>query len=74
MNCFACNKANAACVSFSEFFGASLRSAPASTSVALVSRTALSQPAPPFAADVAQMAKSFLGSLSLDEKFVGVDR
>jgi hypothetical protein len=70
MNCFACGKTNADGVSFCEFCGASLRSAPASTSAPLVSRTAPPQPAPS-AADVAQVGKSFVNSLSLGEKLVG---
>lgn len=71
MNCPACGKANIAGVSFCEFCGASLRFAPVSTSAPLVSHAASPQPPPPSAAEVAQMGKSLLGSLSLGEKFVG---
>ncbi len=67
MNCSACGKANSDGVSFCEFCGADLRSQSIPAPVA-------PRPAPvppPSAADVANMGKSFLGSLSLGEKFVG---
>lgn len=69
MNCSACGKANADSVSFCEFCGARLRSGSASTSEPQVTRTA-SLPPPPSAAEVAQMGKSILSSLTLGEKFV----
>ncbi len=71
MNCTACGKTNADGVSFCEFCGANLRSASASSSQPGVARPAPAQPVPPSAADVAQMGKSLLGSLTLGEKFVG---
>jgi hypothetical protein len=66
MNCVACGKANADSVTFCEFCGARLRSGGASTSEPQVVRT----PPPPSAAEVAQMGKSILSSLTLGEKFV----
>jgi hypothetical protein len=68
MNCTACNKENAAGVSFCEFCGADLRSKSISNSQAAPIQA---QPAPPSAAEVAQMGKSFLRSLSLGERFIG---
>lgn len=59
MICTACSKPNSDGVAFCEFCGAAQRSNPVPT-----------QPAPPSAAEVAQMGKSFLSSLSLGEKFV----
>jgi len=71
MNCSACGKANSDGVSFCEFCGTSLRAGSASSSEPVVARSAPAQSAVPSAADVAQMGKSLLGSLSLGEKFVG---
>ena len=71
MHCTACGKPNADGVSFCEFCGASMRSGSTSTAEPVAARTAPTQPSPPSAAEVAQMGKSLLGSLSLGEKFVG---
>ena len=68
MICPACGKPNADGVSFCEFCGANIRSG-STSSAPQVARPA--QPAPPSAAEVAQMGKSFLNSMSLGEKFVG---
>jgi hypothetical protein len=67
MICPACGNANANGISFCEFCGAGLRTA-------AIPRTVPAppvQPAVPSAADVAQMGKSLLGSLTLGEKFAG---
>jgi hypothetical protein len=69
MNCSACGKSNADGVSFCEFCGAGLRSGSALNSEP--AGKAPAQPAPPSAAEVAQMGKSFLSALSLGEKFAG---
>ncbi len=71
MNCSSCGKPNSDGVSFCEFCGANLRSGSTSNTEHVVARIAPAQPAPPSAAEVAQMGKSLLGSLSLGEKFVG---
>ena len=68
MNCSACGKPNSDGVSFCEFCGANLRSGSTSGAPQVV-RPA--QPAPPSGAEVAQMGKSFLNSLSPGEKFIG---
>lgn len=71
MNCSACSKANADGVVFCEYCGTSLRSASIPTDTPAI---ALAMPAPvvpPSAADVAQMGKSFINSLTIGEKFVG---
>jgi len=65
MNCPSCTKANADGVSFCEFCGADLRPRTAPSSEPAVARPA------PSAAEVAQMGKSLLSSLSLGEKFIG---
>ena len=71
MNCSACGNANADGVTFCEYCGANLRSQSGAASEAAPAR-----PATPTAADVAQMGKqvgkSFVSSLSLGDKFVGV--
>lgn len=67
MNCSACGKPNVDGVSFCEFCGARL-SAGSTSSTPQVAKTAST---PPSAAEVAQMGKSFLNSLSLGEKFIG---
>lgn len=71
MNCITCGKANSEGTSFCEFCGASLRSVSASSIEPQALRTAAAQPAPPSAAEVAQLGKSFLNSLSMGEKFIG---
>lgn len=71
MNCSACGKANSDGVSFCEFCGADLRHGSTPNGDPVIARTAPAQPAPPSAAEVAQMGKSLLGSLSLGEKFIG---
>ena len=71
MNCSACAKPNADGISFCEFCGANLRSQPGSTGGPDMARSAPAQPAPPSAAQVAQMGKSLLGTLTLGEKFIG---
>jgi hypothetical protein len=71
MNCSACGKANSDGVSFCEFCGTDLRRKSTPNSEPIVARTMSAQPAPPSAAEVAQMGKSLLSSLSLAEKFVG---
>lgn len=72
MVCPACGKANAEGVSFCEFCGASVRLAAATAGGPTI---AIATPTPS-AAEVAQMGKqlgkSFVSSLSLGEKFVGV--
>jgi hypothetical protein len=75
MNCSACGKANADGVSFCEYCGANMHAQSATTPVAAapyVAPAAPAQPAAPSASEVAQLGKSFLNSLSLGEKFVGV--
>jgi hypothetical protein len=71
MNCSACGNANANGVLFCEFCGADLRSRSIPNVEAPISRPAAAPPAPPSAAEVAAMGKSFLNSLSLGEKFIG---
>lgn len=71
MNCSACGKANSDGVSFCEFCGADLRHRYTPNGDPVMAGTAPAQPAPPSAAEVAQMGKSLLGSLSLGEKFIG---
>jgi len=71
MNCSGCGKANADGVSFCEFCGASLRSVPIASSAPRVALPVPAQPVPPSAADVAQMGKSLVSSLSLGEKCIG---
>jgi len=71
MNCAACGKANSDGVSFCEFCGANMRFVSTSNGEPVVARTAPAQPAAPSAADVAQMGKSLLGTLSMGEKLVG---
>jgi len=72
MNCSACGKPNSDGVSFCEFCGAPLRPRSTPNGEPVVSRPTPAQPAPPSAAEVAQMGKSLVGSLSLGEKFIGV--
>jgi len=69
MNCSACGKPNSEDVSFCEFCGADMRTR-AIPSNPPAAWAAPSQPAPPSAAEVAQMGKSVLNSLSLGDKFV----
>ena len=71
MNCSACGNANADSVSFCEFCGADLRSRSIPNVEASIRQPAAAPPAPPSAAEVAAMGKSFLASLSLGEKFIG---
>lgn len=68
MICSACGKPNADGVSFCEFCGANLRSGSVSGAPQAARPV---QPPPPSAAEVAQMGKSFLNSLSPGEKFIG---
>lgn len=68
MNCSACGKPNVDGVSFCEFCGARLLSGSSSNNEPQAARPV---PAPPSAADVAQLGKSFLNSLSTGEKFIG---
>jgi len=71
MKCSACGRDNSDGDSFCEFCGASLRSGSASYNAPAAAQPAPAQPASPSAAEVAQMGKSFLNSLSLGEKFIG---
>jgi hypothetical protein len=71
MNCSACGKANAGGDSFCEFCGTSLRSGSIPSSAPAAALAVPAPPVTPSAADVAQMGKSLVNSLTLGEKFVG---
>ena len=70
MICPACNKPNAAEVSFCEYCGTDLRPKPIANSETVIPRTVPAHATPPSAAEVAQMGKSLLNSMTLGEKFV----
>ena len=71
MNCSACGKANADGVSFCEYCGANMRAQSATNPVMAAPGGAPAAPAPPSAAQVAQMGRSLLGTFSLGEKLAG---
>lgn len=70
MNCSACANRNSEGVSFCEFCGADLRPKSIPNSNLVIARAVPVQPALPSAAEVAQIGKSLLRSLTLGEKFV----
>lgn len=70
MNCVACGKANIDGGSFCEFCGVNLRSEASPNGGSQIPRAAPTQPMPPSAAEVAQIGRSILNSLSLGDKFV----
>ena len=69
MNCSACGKANVDGVLFCEYCGASMRAQSAAVPGAFAPATVPASPAPPTAAQVAQMGKSIIGAMTLGEKF-----
>ncbi len=71
MICSACGKANVDGVSFCEFCGANIRLGSTPGSAPVMAMAPSAQPEAPSAADVAQMGKSFIRSLSTGEKFCG---